>query len=114
GVFNQQILTGLTMQAFHFDIFVVNYTTLVGLLITATVLRKPVSRRLLIWMAAVSFSWGVVVVGLPSQAFLPLAIANDQKIPVLLRLNELSKQDATLAHLKTNCQALTLSFSQSA
>ena len=32
-VFNQQVLTGRTMQAFHYEIFVVNYSTLVGLLI---------------------------------------------------------------------------------
>jgi hypothetical protein len=112
-VFNQQILTGLTMQAFHFEIFVVNYTTLIGLLITATVLRIPLPRRLLIWTAALSFSWGVVVVGLPSQAFVPLAIANDRRIPVLLRLKELSKQDGTRADLRVKGQASTLVFSPS-
>jgi hypothetical protein len=42
-----------------------------------------------------------------------LAIANDRSIPVLLRLKELSKQDGTLADLRTKGQASTLVFSPS-
>ena len=113
-VFNQQVLTGKAMQAFHFEAFAVNYSTLVGLLITVTLLWKPVPRRLLIWMTALSLSWGVVAVGLPSRVvFVPLAIANDQRIPVLLRLRELSMQDGTLPGLRTEGQASTLVFSPS-
>jgi len=113
-VFNQQILTGKTMQVFHFEAFAINYSTLVGLLITMTLLWKPVPRRLLTWMTAFSFSWGVVAVGLPARvAFVPLAIANDQRIPVLLRLKEFSRQDGTLAGLRTRGEASTLVFSPS-
>jgi len=113
-VFNQQILTGRTMQAFHFEIFVVNYSTVVGLLITVTLFWKPVPRRLLIWLAGLSFAWGVIVVGLPARvAFVPLAIANDHRIPVLLRLKELSRQDGTLSDLHAKGQASTLVFSPS-
>ena len=113
-VFNQQVLTGKTMQAFHFEAFAVNYSTLIGLLITVTLLWKPVPRRLLIWIIALSMSWGVVAVGLPSRvAFVPLAIGNDQRIPVLLRLKEFSGQDGTLAGLRTGGQAPTLVFSPS-
>jgi hypothetical protein len=113
-VFNQQVLTGRTMQTFHFENFVVNYSTLVALLITVTLLWKPVPRRLLIWMAGLSVAWGVIVVGLPSRlVFVPLAVANDKSIPVLLRLRELSRQDGTLADLRTKGQASTLVFSPS-
>jgi hypothetical protein len=111
-VFNQQILTGKTMQVFHFEIFVVNYSTLVGLLILITLFWKPVPRRLLIWMAGLSFAWGVIVVGLPARvAFVPLAIANDRSIPVLLRLKELSRQDGTIEDLRTKGQTSALVFS---
>jgi len=61
-VFNQQVLSGKTMQAFHYEISVVNYSTLVGLLITAGLFWKPIPRRLLIWMAGLSFTWGFIVV----------------------------------------------------
>ncbi|HYR75686.1 MAG TPA: hypothetical protein VEM96_07560 [Pyrinomonadaceae bacterium] len=111
-VFNQQVLTGRTMQVFHFEIFAINYSTTLGLLIMATLFWKPVPRRLLIWMAGLSFLWGVIVVGLPSRvAFVPLAIANDKSIPVLLRLKELSRQDGTIADLRSKGQASALVFS---
>jgi hypothetical protein len=113
-VFNQQILTGKTMQVFHFEVYAVNYSTLVGFLITLTLFWKPVPRRFLIWMASLSFALGVMVVGLPSRlVFVPLAVTNDQRIPVLLRLKELSKQDGTLVDLHAKGQAAALVFSPS-
>lgn len=113
-VFNQQILTGKMMQSFHFEIFVVNYSTFIGLLITVSIFWKPIPRRFLTWMAALSFAWGVAIVGLPSRlVFLPVAVANDQRIPVLLRLKELSNTDGTLLDLGTKGQTSTLVFSPS-
>jgi hypothetical protein len=113
-VFNQQILTGKTMQVFHFEIFAINYSTTVGLLIMFTLFWKPVPRRWLIWMAALSVSWGLIVVGLPARvAFVPVAVANDKSIPVLLRLKQLSKEDGTIADLRSRGQASTLVFSPS-
>lgn len=111
-VFNQQILTGKMMQVFHFEIFAINYSTTLGLLILVTLIWNPVPRRLLIWMAAFSFLWGVIVVGLPARvAFVPLAIANDKSVPVLLRLKELSQQDGTIADLRSKGQASALVYS---
>jgi len=113
-VFNQQVLTGRSVQPFHFEAYAVNYSTLVGLLITVTLLWQPVPRRLFVWISALSFSWGVIAVGLPSRLIsVSLALANDRTIPVLLRLKELSRQDGTLAHLRTEGQASTLVFSPS-
>jgi hypothetical protein len=111
-VFNQQILTGKTMQAYHFAAFVVNYCILVTLLITATLFWKPVPARLLVWVAVLSFSWGFVEVGLPSRLnFVPAAVVDDRIVPVLVRLKELSKQDGTLAGLRTEGKASTIVFS---
>jgi hypothetical protein len=113
-VFNQQILTGKAMQSFHFEIFVVNYSTLIALFITITLLWRFVSRRFLILTSAVALAAGLIVVIVPSRlVFLPLAIANDQRIPVLLRLKHLSEQDGTLAELRGQGHASTLVFSPS-
>ena len=111
-VFNQQILTGKTMQPYHFAAFIVNYSVLIGLLLTVALLWKPVSTRALVWIAALSFSWGVVEVGLPARfQSVPAAVVNDQMVPVLRRLKELSKQDGTLAGLHAEGKASTLVFS---
>lgn len=112
-VFNQQILTGKTLQPYHFEAFVVNYSILVALVITIMLLRGVFGDRLLVCMAVISFSWGIMEVVLPSRvAYVPSAIVKDQGIPVLLRLKELSKQDGTLEDLHTKGKASTLVFSQ--
>ncbi len=111
-VLNQQILTGRMMQPYHYEAFVVDYSVMVGLLVTASLLWKPMPSRVLLWIAALSFSWGVIEVGLPSRLnTVPAAVVNDQVVPVLLKLKELSKQDGTLADLRAKGKASTIVFS---
>ena len=112
AVFNQQILTGKTMQPYHYQAFVVNYTVLAALLITIALYRKLFSSRLLIWIAVLSFAWGLVEVGLPSRLnTVPAAVVNDQIVPVLLRLDQLSQEDGTLTGLRTEGKTPTIVFS---
>jgi hypothetical protein len=111
-VFNQQVLTGRTMQPYHYAAFVVNYTVLIALVITAKLWWKHLSRRALVWVAAVSLMWGLIEVGLPSRLnTVPAAVASDQIVPVLRRLDDLSNQDGTMADLKTKGTASTIVFS---
>jgi hypothetical protein len=96
AVFNQQIITGWTMQPYHYESFILNYAVLVGVVIAIALLRKPVSQRLLISIAVLSVVWGAVEVGLPARmTFVPLAVTNDRMVPVLKRLDALSKVDGT-------------------
>src|SRR5229473_3006225 len=105
-VFNQQILTGRMMQPYHYEAFVVNYAVVVSAVLTAGLLWKPIPTRVLVWIAALSFSWGFVEVGLPSRLnSVPAAVVNDQIVPVLLRLKQLSKEDGTLAGLRAEGKA---------
>jgi hypothetical protein len=111
-VFNQQVLTGKTLQAFHFENYVVNYSTMLGLLVTAAVLWRPVSQRFLIWMAGLSLAWGVIAVGLPARLdSVPAAIARDKSVPVFMRLRDLTTADGTIEYLRTKQQPSTLVFS---
>ncbi len=113
-VFNQQILTGRSMQVFHYEVAVVNYSTLVGLMITVSLFWQPVPRRLLIGIVGLSLSLAILVVGLPSRLiFVPQAIAIDKSVPVLLRLKELSKVDGTLSDLRAKGETSTLVYSPS-
>ncbi len=111
-VFNQQIFTGKMMQVFHYEAFIVNYALLVGLVITVTLFWKLLPGRLLVWIAALAFSWGVVEVGLPSRLnFVPAAVTDDKIVPVLRRLKQLSKEDGTEADLRARGKASTIVFS---
>lgn len=113
-VFNQQIVTGRSMQPFHFEVAVINYSTLVGLLVTFILFLEPVPRRVLLWIGSSALLLGVLMAGLPARlVFVPQAVANDRSIPVLLRLKELSKQDGTLEDLRSKGQSSTLVYSPS-
>jgi hypothetical protein len=110
-VFNQQLVTGRTMQPYHFAALVVNYTVLIGLFLTITVWR-PLSARAFLWIGALCFAWGLVEVGLPSRLnTVPLAVRDDQMVPILLRLKQLSNDDGTMGDLHTKGSASTIIFS---
>src|SRR5262249_6263901 len=95
-VFNQQIVTGRVMQPHHFALFVANYAVLVSIVLCVTLLKKTISLRILVWVGALSFSWGFFEVALPARlATIPAAVSNDKMVPVLLRLKELSSEDGT-------------------
>jgi hypothetical protein len=111
-LFNQQVLTGRSMQPHHFAHFVVNYTVLLGIWLCITLLWKTISPRVLVWAAALFFTWGLVEVGLTSRlASVPITIKRDQMIPMFVRLKELSNQDGTVAALRAYGRAPALVFS---
>lgn len=93
-VFNQQILTGRSMQPFHFETFVINYSTLVSLVILATLLRKPIPSRSLLWIAAFCVLLGLVEVQL-ARAFYPSDAAKDEMIPAMHGLKEYSRNNSS-------------------
>jgi hypothetical protein len=106
-VLNQQVITGRTLQVFHFEAFVVNYSTAVGLLVTmVTLWGQIIRRRLIVWLAVLSFLWGVIAAGLPARlVFVPQSVVNDKMIPVLLRLKELTAPDDAPQALKAQGNA---------
>jgi hypothetical protein len=111
-VFNQQVLTGRTLQAFHFEIYSVNYSIAAAIVIVIALFWTRVPQRLLTWIAALSFIWGFIAVALPARAIgVGLAAENDQRIPVLLRLKQLASEDGTLTDLRAKGEASTLVFS---
>jgi len=110
-LFNQQVLTGRSMQPFHFENFVANYAVLISLVILAALLYQPIKRRSLLWIAVLCFLWGTVEVSMPVLANYRSNVAADQMVPVLLRLKELSKQDGTFSSLRDQGRSVTLVFS---
>lgn len=111
-VFNQQIITRWTMQPYHYEVFILNYAVLVAVVIAVVLLRGPVPRQLLIWIAALSVVWGAIEVGVPARlTFVPAATNTDRMIPVLLRLNELAKVDGTFSDARTENKPSPLVFS---
>jgi hypothetical protein len=113
-VFNQQVVTGRTIQPFHFEIFVVNYSSLIACVILVRLFWSGLSTRFLLWVSVTSFCIGLLAVGLPGRLVsVPAAIESDKGVPVLRRLSQLSLEDGTLFDLRNNGTASTLVFSPS-
>jgi hypothetical protein len=110
-LFNQQVVTGRSMQPFHFQNFIANYAVLIGLVILVGNFSRPVSSRALLWLAVLSLVWGGIEVDLPTRARSPSDNVNDQMIPVLLRLKALAQQDGTLLGLRREGKTPALVFS---
>jgi len=94
-VFNQQVLTGRSMQPFHFESFIVNYVVLVGAVILASLLWQNIPRRTLLWVASLCILLGVVEVELVAGPFSRTDTAKDEMIPVLRRLDQLPAQNGS-------------------
>jgi len=110
-VCNQQVITGRYMQPFHYDLFVVNYAVVISLIILVTLLWQPIPDRVLIWAVALCLTWGMFEVGLLAKARTAADVADDQTVPVLLRLKELAKEDGTLAGLRSEGKSPVVAFS---
>ncbi len=99
------------MQPFHFEAFSTNYAVLIGVVILGTLLWRPLSNRALLRIAVLCLFWGLTEVSLVALARSASDVMNDQTIPVLLRLEELAKQDGSLAVLRAEGKTPGLVFS---
>ena len=64
-VFNQQVLTGHSLQPLHYEMFVANYSVLISVVIAATLilkmdrsLRLRMPKHALLWITLLAFEWG--------------------------------------------------------
>lgn len=64
-VFNQQVLTGRSLQPIHYEMFIANYSALVALVLATAIIWKGhigaerrFPKRALAWIAIVAFEWG--------------------------------------------------------
>lgn len=92
-VFNQQVLTGKSMQPFHFEAYIVNYVVLVAVVVGFSLLWRPVKNSVLSWITI-----GCLVLGLIDVAFLAAGfhhsdVMKDRMVPVARRLRELSSSE---------------------
>lgn len=96
-LFNQQIVTGLSLQPTHYEVFVANYGVLLATALIAGILWSPLTgprRRAfdlsLILVAVLSLVWGVFEVARSTAKFTPAFITRDEVTPAARRLAELA------------------------
>jgi hypothetical protein len=99
AVFNQQVITGRSLQPIHYQVFIGNYVAgaalmlTVGLLWTKTELAKSVSRNAAFAsLTIVAIAWGFVECHYTVKILDDVNIARDEALPVARRLDEIAKQ----------------------
>lgn len=97
-VFNQQIVTGRSLQPLHYDLFIAKYVALVALILTATIIwrgragsRRKIPGYILLWIALAAFVWGGVEAVVATRRFVPVNVGMDDARRAALRLRELAR-----------------------
>jgi hypothetical protein len=112
AVFNQQIITGRSLQPFHYEQFIVSHVVLVSLVLAAWLVRRGgvsdeagavvaavrarrISGRVLITVALVAFSWGIIETKVATAILSDYNVLRDDAMPVARRLAELARDTST-------------------
>jgi hypothetical protein len=96
AVFNQQVITGQSLQPLHYEMFVANYCALVSLIVALPLAlsakRKQLSRKVIFWIALAAFEWGGYETFVATAASMPNASQLDEARPAVMRLSELGRE----------------------
>src|SRR5205085_6375921 len=95
-VFNQQIITGRSLQPIHYEQFIINYVSMVAVvLVFALLWRAGVARKIpalaLACVALAAFGWGFLEMRAPRDIFLEHNRQRDEAVPAIMRLKELAR-----------------------
>jgi hypothetical protein len=96
-VFNQQVITGRSMQPLHYEMFAANYSVLIALVLGIAAIRRnenpfriKLPRKALLWIALVAFEWGSYETLVATRGSLAMARDVDDGRPVATRLSQLA------------------------
>ena len=96
-VFNQQVITGHSLQPFHYEYYVINYTVLLAFVLLVAVFWvrylvrfRSVTFILVVLLAAGTISWGYVEATETTEFWDDVNVRRDEAMPVNRRLRELA------------------------
>lgn len=102
-VFNQQVITGRSMQPLHYELFIANYVSLLALVMTMAVIarersitNRSIPSRAIALIALLAFGWGVIEATGATKRDVGLAQIREDAMPVSQKLRELAKTDGSL------------------
>ena len=102
AVFNQQVLTGMSVQPIHYKVFIANYVALIAVVLVFWILwrardpRRPVRASLLVVMVVVAFGWGMYEVATATERREQNAKRRDEFRAVNKRLAEMANEDGSV------------------
>ena len=106
-VFNQQVLTGRSLQPFHYEFYVINYVILLAVcLLVLTLWQRVMTARfatvaLAVLLASIASAWGYIEATQTTYFWDDTNVQRDDAMLVNLRLRELAGPDPAQARLQT-------------
>jgi hypothetical protein len=107
-VFNQQVITGHSLQPFHYESFIANYLVLVGLFVASVIIwrgpesaKRPMPPRFAARMAFVAIWWAAIEVMAPAKVIIKESQFTDRAAAVCQQLRTLSGPDETQASARS-------------
>lgn len=110
-IFNQQIVTGRSIQPFHYEVFIANYAVLIGLVIVVGVFQAKLTRSFSVLLITFCLIWGLVEISLAIHARSDLNARFDEMVPLLRDLEAQATVDGTWNGLRNDGKVPGLVFS---
>lgn len=99
-VFNQQVITGTSLQPYHYSLFIANYVSLIGIVLSVFLLWRarrqvdqPVRYRRLARFVVLALWWGAVEVAVHTRVIMRESQLKDSTAAACRRLRQLSAND---------------------
>jgi hypothetical protein len=102
-LFNQQVLTGYSLQPFHYESFIANYVALVGAVVVGVILwrgsegEKPIRYRIAGRLVFVAIWWAAIEVLAPTKVMIANNQFTDRAAAVCQRLRQRSQAESVSA-----------------
>jgi hypothetical protein len=101
-VFNQQIITGRSLQPLHYELYIAKYLSLVATILAIALIRRgraseprPISGRVLACVAFIALGWGMIEMAVETKRHLWASLDRDEAVPIAKRLSTLARDSAT-------------------
>lgn len=115
-VFNQQVITGRSLQPFHYEVFIANYGVLVGVVLGMVITwrghkeRRTIASRVVARLVFVAILWSIIEVVAPTKLITRFSSYTDQAAAVGQRLKQLAKSDGTFTNVSRGSDPRPLVF----
>jgi hypothetical protein len=100
-VFNQQVITGRSLQPFHYEAFIANYASLVGGVLAGVIFwrgldneNRVVRSRVVARLAFVAILWAIIEVVAPTKLIIRFSSYTDRAAAIGQRLRQLAEPGA--------------------
>lgn len=115
-VFNQQIITGRSLQPLHYELYITKYMALLALTLAIWLIMRGrkmsaaplIPNRALVLVVFVALGWGMIETLVETKRHIWASLDRDEMMPVAKRLVELAREGAQTHGAQSNVLYLNL------